>query len=88
VIEVKYNPELNEFNILENYSEEMLLFFNDNMMDLNNPITIKYKDEIIYQNKLNRTILNIYHTLLTKGDFNLAFPCVVLVKDNQSAIEN
>ena len=53
------------------------------MLNLDNPVTIKYNNEAIYQGPLKRTILNIYENLQDKGDENLAFPCVVSVKDKQ-----
>lgn len=82
-----YNSSLNEINIIENYSDTIKLLFNENMLDLNQPITIKYKNTIIYSGLFHRSILNIYKSLSVKGDSNLAFPCAALILNNQTVIE-
>ena len=83
----EYNSSLNEINIIENYSDKIKLLINDNMLDLDNSITIKYQNTIIYNGLFHRTILNIYESLSVKGDSNLAFPCAALVRDNQTVFE-
>ncbi len=85
-ISAEYDPLPNEINIIENYSGTIKLLINDNMLDLDNPITIKYKDTVIYKGLLHRTILNIYGSLSVKGDPNLAFPCVALVMGNKTVV--
>lgn len=80
----KYNPKLNEINIIENYSDRFQLLINDTMLNLDDPVTIKYQDKVIYKGILNRSILNIYETLSDKGDSNLTFPTIITVKNNQS----
>lgn len=78
-----YDPELNEINILHNYSDHIQLLINDNMLDLDAPVTIKYQDQVLYKGDLHRSILNIDETLSIKGDPSLAFPCVVSISNNQ-----
>ncbi len=79
----EYDPLLNEINIIENYSDSIQLFINDDMLNLDDSISIKYQEAIIFKGVLHRSILNIYETLSVKGDSNLAFPSIVLVKNNQ-----
>ena len=83
----EYNSSLNEINIVKNYSDQIKLLINDKMLNLNNPVTIKYKNSIIFKGFLHRTILNIYKSLSFKGDPNLAFPCMVHINHNKTIIE-
>lgn len=80
----EYNRDKNEINIIENYSDILEIFLDDVMLDLDKPISIKYQNTTIYQGKLERSISNIYKSLSEKGDFNLAFPCLVSVKNNKT----
>ncbi|SHJ83547.1 hypothetical protein SAMN04487911_1432 [Arenibacter nanhaiticus] len=84
---VEYSPSLNEIKILENYADSLKLLINDDMLNLDKPITIKYQDTVIHQGIFHRSILNIYENLSIKGDPNLAFPCVAFVKNNQIVVE-
>ena len=83
----EYNSALNEINIIKNYSNTIKLLINDKMLNIDNPVTIKYQNTVIYDGLFHRTILNIYESLSVKGDSNLAFPCAVLIEDNQTVIE-
>lgn len=83
----EYNPSLNEINLIENYSNTIELLLNDDMLDLDNLITIKYQNTIIHQDFFHRNILNIYENLSNKGDSNLAFPCAILIENNQTVTE-
>lgn len=86
-IRAEYNSSLNEINIISNYSSNTKLFINDDMLDLEKSITIKYQGTIIHQGILHRSILSIYETLTTKGDANLTFPCIASVINNKKVIE-
>ncbi len=80
----EYNQAKNEIEIIENYSDILKIFLDDSMLDLDKPITIKYQNATIYQGTPERSILNIYKTLSEKGDLNLAFPCLVSIKNNKT----
>jgi len=82
-IKVEYKKSLNEINIMANYSKTLKIFVNDDMLNLDHPVTIKYQGKSIYQGTFVRSILNIYKTLSTKGDAKLSFPCIITVRDNQ-----
>ncbi len=77
-----YDADKNEIDIEENYSSTLQLLLNDDMLDLDKPLTIKYQGDVIYEGKVERTLLNIYQSLSVKGDINLAFPVVISVQDN------
>ncbi|WP_035091954.1 hypothetical protein [Aquimarina macrocephali] len=81
---VEYNTELNEINIVSNYSNSLQLYINDEMLNLNDTVTIKYQGQVLAQKIFNRSILNIYESLSIKGDSNLSFPCVISVTNNET----
>ncbi|NKI28464.1 alpha/beta hydrolase [Arenibacter sp. 6A1] len=83
----EYNSSSNEINVIENYSDTLNLLINDNMLNLDKPITIKYQNTEIYKGFFHRSILNIYKNLMDKGDANLAFPCVITMVNNQTITE-
>lgn len=84
---VEYNSVQNEINILENYSSIIKLNINDSMINLDNPVTVKFKGNVIFNGLLNRTIQNIYNSITYKGDRNLAFSAVATVENNQRVLE-
>jgi hypothetical protein len=83
-ITAEYQKSTNEIHIKDNYSERLLLYVNDDMLDLDQPITVKQHGKIVYQDLVNRTVQNIYSSLSEKGDINLSFPSVILVSENES----
>lgn len=80
---VEYNTELNEINIISNYSNMLQLYVNDKMLNLNDAVTIKYQGKELSKKIFNRSILNIHETLSIKGDSDLSFPCVISVINNE-----
>jgi hypothetical protein len=83
----EYNTASNEINIIENYSGTLDLLINDNMLNLDEIITIKYKNAVIHKGRFHRTVLNTYNSLFIKGDANLAFPCTISIENNQTVTE-
>jgi dienelactone hydrolase len=83
----EYSTEQNEINIISNYSEILQLYVNDEMLDLDMPITIKYQGKTISQKVFKRSIYNIYKTLSLKGDPKLSFSSLITVVDNASVQE-
>ena len=55
------------------------------MLNLDDPITVKYRGDMIYKGLADRTILNIYETLSKKGDINLMFPSIISIQNNKTA---
>ena len=82
-----YSTALNEINIIENSSEIIELFLNDEMLNLDKPISIKYQGSEIYNKIFSRSILNIYQNLNRKGDTYFSFPCVVSVINNTEVLD-
>lgn len=79
----EYNPSRNEVNILSNYSSRLHIYLNDQMLDLDAPVTIKYQGATIAKKTFQRSLPVIYQTLPAKGDPHLAFSCVLTVIDNK-----
>ena len=86
-IVVEYNTGLNEINIIENSGDTIQLWMNDEMLNLENPVTIRYQGNVIAQKIFKRSILNIYQSMNHKGDPELSFPCVVTVINNEQILE-
>ena len=70
---VEYDPDQNAVNILSTYSRTIRLYLNDEMLDLDQPVTIKAKGEVVFEGTIPRTIKTIYETVKSKGDPNLVF---------------
>ncbi|MCC5939343.1 MAG: hypothetical protein JJU34_18835 [Lunatimonas sp.] len=79
----EYDPVRNEVNILSNYSNRLHIYLNDQMLDLDAPVTIKYQGATIAKKKLHRSLPVIHQTLSAKGDPHLAFSCVLTIIDNK-----
>lgn len=86
-IVVEYNASLNEINIIENSADTIELFMNDEMLNLDNPVTIRYQGSVIAKKIFKRSILNIYQSMNHKGDPELSFPCMVTVIENEEILE-
>ena len=86
-IVVAYNKTLNEINIIENSCDSIQLLLNDEMLNLDNPVSIKYQGKEIDKKTFKRSILNIYKNIDLKGDINLSFPCIISIKNNNEIIE-
>lgn len=79
----EYNNTLNEVNILENYSDTLFIHLNDDMLDLDEDVVVKYQSNVLYEGKVSRSILNSYQSLEYKGDPNLVFPARIKIIDNE-----
>lgn len=79
----EYDASKNEINILSNYSNTLELYINDDMLDLDSPISVKYQGKVIAEKTFDRSLLSIFNTLSTKGDAELSFPCVLTVINNE-----
>ena len=69
----------NTINIEHCDYSRLTIYLNDNMLDLDKKVTVRYKGKKIERKKLKRTIYNLYSTLNTRNDRSYAFPCVLEV---------
>ncbi|MEQ6117889.1 hypothetical protein [Reichenbachiella sp. MALMAid0571] len=82
----EFNTETNEINILENYSEELIIRLNDDMLNLDKPVTVKFKGNQIYRGTVQRNVRNVWNSLTYKGDANLAFSASLSIVNNQKVL--
>ena len=73
----------NVIDISESDYSRLTIYLNDEMVDLDKPVTVRYKGEKIFKGKLNRTIGNMSRTLEERGDLRYMFPAMVEVELSQ-----
>ena len=72
----------NEILITQCDYTSLTLYFNDEMMNLDKPVIIRYGDKTLFKGKLKRTKENLKNTLDVRGDYRYMFPASVQVKLN------
>lgn len=78
----------NTINILENDSETLSIYLNDDMFNLDLPIIIQYQGKKIFEGFATRTIQTVYKSLEQRMDKNLTFCSEIIVSDNQTVKAN
>ena len=84
VVIAAYDKVKNEINILENNYAELNINLNDQMLDLDKPITLKFQGNTIYTGVPERNIQNIWESLAYKGDAQLIFSARLVVVNNST----
>lgn len=79
---VRINREGNVITILENDYNELILYLNDDMFDLDKPISVLHGDKVIFEGKVNRSIDEITETLEERKDKRYIFPSKLVVESN------
>jgi len=82
----EFNAEANEINILENYSEELIVRLNDEMLNLDKPVTVKFNGTQIFKGTVDRNVQNVWKSLTYKGDANLTFSASLTIVNNEKVI--
>ena len=77
---VEASIEGNTIDISRCDYSKLTIYLNDNMVDLDKKVTVRYKGKKVAKKKLKRTIANIYKSLLLHGDRSYAFPCAFEVE--------
>lgn len=72
--------EENTINIEKCDYTRLVIFLNDNMVNLDKKVTVKYKGKKILKKRLKRTISTLYGSLNTRNDRSYAFPCVIEIE--------
>ena len=70
----------NVINISESDYSRLIIYLNDEMVDLNKPVVVNYKGKKVFKGKLPRTIANMARTLAERGDLRYMFPAMVEVE--------
>jgi hypothetical protein len=76
----------NEINIESNYSDTVFVRINDDMMNLDKPVIIKYKDQQIFRGKLSRNIETIYRTAQDRKDPGLVFSAEIMIVNGKAKV--
>lgn len=72
--------EGNVIDILESDYSRLTIYLNDEMVDLDKPVTVRYNGKKLFKGKLRRTIGNMACTLGERGDLRYMFPAIVEVE--------
>lgn len=59
---------------------QLTLHFNDQMVNLDKPITIRHNGKTLFKGKLPRTLTNLQTTLAERGDLRYMFPAKVTLQ--------
>lgn len=59
---------------------QLTLHFNDHMVNLDQPITIRHNGKTLFKGKLPRTLTNLQTTLAERGDLRYMFPAQVTLQ--------
>ena len=57
------------------------------MLDLDQPISVRYQGKEIAQKKFERTTIQLYQSIQERGDQSLVFPVKISVSENTRLIE-
>jgi predicted esterase len=74
----------NTINILENYSESLSIYLNDEMLNLDKPVILQYQGKIIFEGKIPRKIQTVYKSIEQHLDEHLIFCSEIVVLNNQN----
>ncbi len=78
--ELRAYREKNTIHITQCDYSQVTIHLNDKMMNLDQPITVFYKDKKLYERKVKRIKENIKRNLLKRQDPRYAFPCDITLK--------
>ncbi len=79
---VRLTLQGNTVNIQQCDYTQLTLHFNDQMVNLDEPITIQHNGKTLFKGKLTRTLTNLQTTLTQRDDLRYMFPSQVTVKIN------
>lgn len=79
---VRLTLQGNTVNIQQCDYTQLTLHFNDQMVNLDQPVIIKHKGRTLFKGKLPRTLTNLQTTLAQRGDLRYMFPAQATVKVN------
>ena len=74
------NREGNTISIEQSDYRTLTFMINDEMMNLDKPVVVKWHDKVIFKKRLKRTRANLRQTLYSRNDPAYAFPAMVTVK--------
>lgn len=78
----------NTINIEKNYSDTLIVYLNDRMMNLDKKVMVQYEGGEIFKGKLKRSLPVIYQTIESRKDPGLVFSVKVVIVNGKVAINN
>ncbi|TKG97095.1 alpha/beta hydrolase [Puteibacter caeruleilacunae] len=78
--------EGNSFNILENYSDTLVIKLNDKLVNLDKPVAIKVNGNEIFKGKVARTAYVLWNSLKDRVDENYAFSSELKIVNNNKVV--
>lgn len=72
----------NTITIEKNDYNDLTIYLNDDMFDLDQPIDVIYEGNSIYKGKVERKLINVVDSWENRKDRNYLFPAKLLVKNN------
>ena len=73
-VTAEYDSETNTVNILRCDAPSVIIGLNDNMMDLDKPVTIKYEGNVVFKWKVSRKLQSIAEDVNAARGKDLIFP--------------
>ena len=70
---VEISRNKNTFTIDHCSSSKLSLYLNDDIVDLDAPIKVLFKDKLLFEGKVKRTAKNIYESISSRGDKRYIF---------------
>lgn len=71
----------NEVSIESSYTDSLMIRLNDNMMNLDKPIVVRFNGKEIFRGKVKRNLQTIYSTIKERKDPGLIFPVELMIID-------
>lgn len=69
----------NDFYISHCYADELLLGLNDEMIDYSRPVVVRYRDKVVFQGKVKRTIAQLAQSFERRKDSTFCFTTILKV---------
>ena len=82
-----YDRTSNSINIEANDSPTLYLYLNDAMLDLDQPISIRFQGNEIANKVFDRTTATLYESLQERGDAAMVYSVKIGIRQNSSLIE-
>lgn len=72
-VTVELFPEANQIHFTELYSDELSIWLNDDMLDLDKPVIVTHGSTVLFEGMVERNILNMTQSLERRGDRHMIF---------------
>ncbi len=87
-ITVALDVTRNSINIIENYAQQISIWLNDDMLDLDGPIVITFQGRQIFNGQVTRKLSTMHESIRNRGDHNLIFSVQLKVENNSMVYQD